>query len=283
MTQTNPAPAQPDPEVMKLFDEAEIKPSFDVVKVELDELPGNDDLHGPDPSDALIESIKKLGVLIPIIVVKNPKRGAIKWLVRSGTRRVKASRAAGLTEVPAFVFTANAAGGAVTAIVTDSLRSPNIVAEYEQIKALFGQGYTTAQVERATGMPAATIAKRMKLAALPDTVMSGLATGKIAKSVGEAVASMPTVLIQQAADTFNATEALPMSAVTDLKRVNATQIMSNVPIAAFGIPDPTEPDEDDIWTLSKKVMGWMKSTKTGENYLANNATGIAWAKKVEQA
>lgn len=89
------------------------------LEVRLADLPPDQDLLGPAPDAALASSVRRLGVLQPILVA----RGADGTLrVVEGRRRIKAARAAGHATVPAIVATlSGAAPMALTLLVHASL------------------------------------------------------------------------------------------------------------------------------------------------------------------
>lgn len=166
-------------------------------QLSLAELPG--DLPGPEPDRELIESIKRLGLLQPIVVAVGATSGAFK--VVDGRRRVKAARQAGLTEIPARVYGRDSLLlTSVMTLVANQQRRPNAVAELDAILTLSRAGVDEATIREATGLPVGTIRRRLKLARLNDRLVEGMRVGKISLAVGERVATMPQTAQARLAD-----------------------------------------------------------------------------------
>src|SRR4029434_5271358 len=71
--------------------------------VPLAEFPPNDELMGPAPDRALVDSVRDFGVLDPVLLERHESLRR-PYVVRDGRRRIKAARLAGLTSVPAVVL-----------------------------------------------------------------------------------------------------------------------------------------------------------------------------------
>lgn len=147
-----------------------------------------DDPAGPEPSPAMVASVKAVGVLERVILAD----AGDTYRIINGYRRVRAARLAGLFEVPARVY--RDLGDKTEAGLTvalNALRSPNPYAEYEAIARMRAAGLSEKAVAEATGMPAALVKRRLLLGRLGDELMAGLAAGKMTASVAEEAARLP--------------------------------------------------------------------------------------------
>lgn len=208
-------------------------------ELDLAELPT--DLPGPRPERDLIESVKRLGVLQPIIVICKPS-GELH--VADGRRRLQAAREAGLTSIPARVYGRDGLLSSVMTLVTNQQRRPNAVAELDAILALAKGGASEEVIRDATGIPVQTIRRRMKLAKLNKTLLEGMRAGKVSLAVGERVATMPPTVQARLADKFAAKGKLTEPDVDEERRVGVAEVVAALPWESLDTPD-VERDEPE--------------------------------------
>ena len=131
----------------------------------------------------LADSIRVSGVIQPIVVRKT---GDTYELI-AGERRVRASRQAGLTKIPAVVRDATNAESLELALVENLLRedlNPIEAAEgYRQLLADFG--WTQEQLGHRIGKDRSSIANALRLLRLPLPIQDDLREGRL--SMGHAV------------------------------------------------------------------------------------------------
>ena len=140
--------------------------------------------------DELAESIKKHGVLNPIIV---REMGLEKYEIIAGERRFRAARAAGLETVPALMRQPQEQEVLEMALIENLQREDlNPVEEakgYDRLKREFG--LTQEEVSEATGKARSTVANSLRLLSLTEAVLKLLQQGKIEKGHAKILTGLP--------------------------------------------------------------------------------------------
>ena len=139
--------------------------------------------------DELTESIKKQGVLSPILV---REFGLNEYEVIAGERRLRASKMAGLETIPCLVDQKKDQDALISALVENLQREDlNPVEEamgLDRLKREFG--LTQDEVASSTGKARSTIANSLRILTLPKTVLEMLSQGTIEKGHAKLLASM---------------------------------------------------------------------------------------------
>lgn len=130
--------------------------------------------------EVLADSIAQYGVLQPIIVRKNPITED-SYEIIAGERRWRASKMAGLTEIPAVVFDGDELKAAQVALIENIQREDlNAVEEAMGYGALIEKfGLTQDQVAKQVGKSRSAVANMLRLLDLPDEVLAMLKDGSI--------------------------------------------------------------------------------------------------------
>lgn len=140
--------------------------------------------------DELAESIKKHGVLNPIIV---REMGLEKYEIIAGERRFRAAQAAGLEAVPAIMRQPKEQEVLEMALIENLQREDlNPVEEakgYDRLKREFG--LTQEEVSEATGKARSTVANSLRLLSLTEAVLKLLQQGKIEKGHAKVLTGLP--------------------------------------------------------------------------------------------
>lgn len=126
----------------------------------------------------LSNSIKNHGLLQPIIVRESAKD---YYQIIAGERRWRASKLAGLTEIPAIIIQADALKAAEIAIIENIQRQDlNAYEEATAYNSLIKQyNLTQEEVAEKVGKSRPAIANALRLLDLPDDVLEMLKTGDI--------------------------------------------------------------------------------------------------------
>ncbi len=126
----------------------------------------------------LSDSIKRHGLLQPIIVRESTQG---YYQIIAGERRWRASKLAGLDEIPAIIMQTDELEAAEIAIIENIQRQDlNPYEEATAYKALIDQyGLTQEEVSEKVGKSRSAIANSMRLLDLPDDVLEMLKTGDI--------------------------------------------------------------------------------------------------------
>lgn len=130
----------------------------------------------------LAESIKRNGLLQPIVVARNDSG----YVIIAGERRWRACQIVGLKEIPVLVREADDKSMLECAIVENVQRKDlNIVEEAEGYLRLMGEfGYTQEELSGIIGKSRPHIANILRLNTLPDSIKNKLLDNKI--SMGHA-------------------------------------------------------------------------------------------------
>ncbi len=146
----------------------------------------------------LSASIAEHGLLQPIAVRPKPSGG---YLIVAGERRWRASRMAGLTEVPVIVKDVTDEQAMELALVENLQREDlDPVEEAAGIRELMTRcNLTQEQVARKLGKSRSALANSLRLLSLPETVLELLKSGFITIGHAKVVLGLPTPELQEEA------------------------------------------------------------------------------------
>jgi ParB/RepB/Spo0J family partition protein len=156
--------------------------------------PLDEEIPGPAPKKSLIESIRRYGLWQPVGVVQIT-RGVHNIRMKPeqigfGRRRIKAARAAGLQEIPTFIFPE----GTPTTILTmteNHQRSDNRVADLEAVRHMVFEEYKSADdISRELGIPKNELNRVFKLISLPLPLREAFAAGYMGAGAAEKAAKL---------------------------------------------------------------------------------------------
>ena len=165
----------------------------------------------------LIDSIKMHGLIQPITV---RKVSAGKYQLISGERRWRASKEAGLEEIPAYVRTADDQGMLEMALIEnthrENLNPIEVAINYQRL--MEECNLTQEKLSERVGKERATVANYLRLLKLPDEIKIGLT--KQLLSMGHARALINIADPQKQLKIFSKIleDGLSVSAVEDLAR-----------------------------------------------------------------
>ena len=190
----------------------------------------------------LAESIRANGVIQPILVRKQPNGF---YQIIAGERRWRASKLAGLTEVPVVVIEADEKKVSEIALVENIQREDlNAIEEAAAYRALMTDyGLTQEELSKRVGKSRSAIANATRLLDLPEAVSALVIDGKL--SAGHArtlLGLVKTEDIAVAADiviekglSVRATEAL-------VKSMNSAAAKADKEKALVDVPEPIKVD-----------------------------------------
>ena len=146
----------------------------------------------------LTESIKKQGVLSPILV---RELGLNEYEVIAGERRLRSSKMAGLETIPCLVDQKKDEDALISALIENLQREDlNPVEEARGLDRLKREfGLTQDEVASSTGKARSTIANSLRILSLPTLVLDMLSSGKIEKGHAKLLASMQPNKAEEAA------------------------------------------------------------------------------------
>ena len=177
-----------------------------------------DATFGPPPTGRLVESIRRHGVVVPVIVAERvDEDGAIRLQLVDGNRRVAAARTIGQRTIPARVLRdvsdADAAHLASLTLATNAHRTSNYITEFWAMNELERAGVSHSRMPEFTGMSRSTLETRQQLGNLDRRLFMGLAEGKIGPSIALAAARLDPSVQAQLGDSFARTGRLTKAQV----------------------------------------------------------------------
>lgn len=142
----------------------------------------------------LTASIKEKGIIEPL-VVKHDMDG---YELIAGERRLRASKLAGLVEVPVVVIDVSDEESLEFAIVENIQRENlNAIDEAKAYHTLIGFGHSQEEVAKKVGKPRATIANFLRLLKLPMVVKKEISKGTISMGHAKALLSVASHAVQR--------------------------------------------------------------------------------------
>ncbi|MEE9543193.1 MAG: ParB/RepB/Spo0J family partition protein [Thermodesulfobacteriota bacterium] len=135
----------------------------------------------------LSDSIREKGVIEPLIV----KSGLDGYELIAGERRLRASKMAGLAEVPVVALDVTDEESLELAIIENIQREDlNAIEEAKAFQTLTGFGLSQEEVAKKVGKKRATVANYMRLLKLPMEVKKEIAKGTISMGHARALLSI---------------------------------------------------------------------------------------------
>lgn len=141
-----------------------------------------DNLGEPEGVEELAASIRRYGLLQPIVVTSHPAREGDFMLI-AGHRRLAAAKKAGLLKIPG-IFTTQFEGDGeqIAAMLTENMHREQItvVEEARAVQAMLDlPGFTVEKVAQAISKSESTVRRRAKLIDAGDRVLDGVKERKI--------------------------------------------------------------------------------------------------------
>lgn len=177
------------------------------------------ELIGPEPGADLVESVRRLGVLQPILVRMD--KGSKPYAILDGRRRLKAAKKAGIDEVPIRVVPASYVHHETVTIQANTARRANPISEYVAIRSLLDKGFDEKFIAKELGIKAAVVKQRIGLSNLIPDLFGLLEGGHIATSVGESIAKLSHPLQEQLLAKYAEKDSLTMDDVKSVKKAKA--------------------------------------------------------------
>ena len=173
--------------------------SDEVTKLSIDQLQPNPlqprGAIRPDSLADLVDSIKIHGIIEPLVVAHTPAG----YQIIAGERRWRASKIAGLEEVPVIIKETNPKGMLEMAIVENVQRQDlNPVERAKSFERLINEfGMTNQEISKRIGKSPAYVSNTLKLMELPDALTDGLISGVITEGHARALSAIddtPTMI-----------------------------------------------------------------------------------------
>lgn len=174
--------------------------------------------------ERLAESIRQNGIIQPVVVRPATKslgaQDAVKYELIAGERRVRAARAAGLTEIPAIVRDVTEQQSLELALVEniqrEGLNPIDRALAYQEFRDQFG--LTAEQIGLRVGEDRTTVTNYLRLLELADLVRDMVASDLISMGHARALAGLRSKQDQQTLAEGIVRKGLSVRALEDLIR-----------------------------------------------------------------
>lgn len=235
-------------DTLELLPAVKITPEY--TRIPLEDLPPDEELLGPAPTSGFIHSIETIGVLMPIIAVREGGR----YRLAAGRSRVKASRALSLADIPAVVYPDGAEVCDVLTLVENQQRGQNVLADLEAIEALIVKGASPTDIKRATGMPMQTIAARLSLASLSKELRQVWRDGGINESTAVLLSKSSKPIQRRAYLHYKQGGGLTLKTIKRLRRAVTAEQLKAIPDSVLSTPGIPRIDEASATTLANVII-----------------------------
>lgn len=140
----------------------------------------------------LVDSIKEAGIIQPLIVTPLPDG---RFELIAGERRLRASRIAGLAEVPVVIKNVDQSGILALSIIENIQREDlNPLEESRAYQELIDQfGLTQDNVAKRIGKSRVSVANSLRLLRLPRVVQDDVASGKYSAGHARAILAVDSI------------------------------------------------------------------------------------------
>ncbi|MEZ5321401.1 MAG: ParB/RepB/Spo0J family partition protein [Microthrixaceae bacterium] len=174
-----------------------------------------------EPLNSLVESVRVVGVLQPILVRPVSEDGQFELI--AGERRLRAARRAGLTTIPAVVREVEDVGSLEQAIVENLHRADlNPMEEAAAYQRLIDEfGLTQEQAASRVGKSRSSVANLLRLFHLPPTVQRMVSEGQLSAGHAKVLLSTPDRAFQEALAKRIVSEDLSVRSTEDVIRERA--------------------------------------------------------------
>ncbi len=203
--------------------------------------------------EELALSIKEVGVLEPLLVREVRDQEAFEIIC--GARRYRASKAAGLTEVPVIVREFTGEQVRLIQLAENAAREDlTPIEEADAYAALVAEGMSVGAIAETLGKKPRHIAKRLPLAKLPRRVKEALSAGHISVGHAELIGAIPGPKMQEIAlgrflyDANDSGDGRAIIAAVPLavaKRIVEEEFMTALSLAIF------DPEDDGLSPLGR--------------------------------
>ncbi len=187
-----------------IFSENDTEDNNEVVTIKISQIEPNRDQprrsFDEDALEELSQSIKEHGVLQPILVRPQIYGG---YQIVAGERRYRASRMAGLTEIPAIIKELSDSETMQIALIENlQRRDLSDLEEAKGYQTLMDEyGFSQEEVARTVGKSRSAVANTLRLLGLPDDVKELLEQGKLSAGHARALLAVDQdKKIKEAAD-----------------------------------------------------------------------------------
>lgn len=216
---------------------------LEAARVPLDALPPDGALGCDPPDPALVADIAVVGVLQPVLLMRQATGVYGAYVVCDGRGRIRAARAAGCTDIPALVAPLGHIAPSALGSKANALRRENPRTRLAFIEEATAAGLDDRAICRVGGFGAAELRAARRLQGLIPALRAALDAGTIRASVAHAATALTPEQQQVVACQLAKTGQVHVSDVRAARRVARTDAVAALPPALFDTP-PVEPAGD---------------------------------------
>jgi len=141
----------------------------------------------------LSESIKKHGILQPIVLIEKEEGGEKKYQIIAGERRYRASKLAGLKTIPAILKGSKKDKEQLELAILENVQREDLTPiekamSYKKLADEFGM--THAEIAERVGRGRVSVTNTIRLLELPEDVKTSLEAGEISENHARAILSL---------------------------------------------------------------------------------------------
>jgi ParB family chromosome partitioning protein len=193
--------------------------------------------------ERLAESIRRHGVLQPVVVRRAAAGAAKPYELVVGERRWRAAQRAGRTSIPALVQDVEPQDLLEVALIENvQRRDLNPIELAHAFRALLAAGHTQDEVGQRVGLDRSTVANHLRLLELPKELQEDVELGSLSVGHAKALLSLANPERRRHLRDRIVAEALSVRAAEALARSLATPAAARKPAPAPGDakPDPNQ-------------------------------------------
>jgi hypothetical protein len=235
-------------------------------------LPSDEELICPEPSSQTVQSIKKMGVLVPILLVSSaprfhPEDPLDSIRLAEGRNRIRISRMFGFETIPARIISPGSAltqleRTKVTALITliaNEHRRENPLSDLAALTYL-EESLSPEEIREETGIVPIRYKRKMKLQKLDPHLRHAVSEGKIGVNLAERICSLPPHQQDYLLEKLQEGQRVTHRDVDEITRANFTTAMNSLPEGLFQMDifstDKTEEIYDDKQVKYVPMNGW---------------------------
>jgi ParB family chromosome partitioning protein len=177
----------------------------------------------PEALDELVESIREHGVIQPVTLRIIPDG---KYQLISGERRVRASRLAGLKEIPAFIIDVPSDRKMLELAIVENVQREDLnpIEEAESYERLIHEcGLKQDEVAERISKDRTTVSNFLRLLKLPAEIQDSLRNGELGMGHAKAIMAIPDAAYQVAVWRSAVSEGSSVRKLEELARKVATE------------------------------------------------------------
>lgn len=192
-------------------------------EISVEELP---DFPGVNPTPQMVASVRRLGVLEPVLLRGNT--------LVAGRRRLKAAKMAGLKTIPARIFSDDFSNEFILSLIENEQRRQNPLSDLHSVEALLALGKEEKDIMVETGISAQRLKKILSLKNLVPILRKSFDDGIIKYSVAYAASKKSKKVQNQLVDIMEREGVLRLKDIQQLAKVERKLKMATLPDSLFG-------------------------------------------------